>query len=263
MRRMTKSILTIFFYAVLLSAFTGVQAEETKNMDETELAKAAQNPVANMISIPVQSNFNFRFGADKDKSQIVTNIQPVIPISLNKEWNLITRTIVPVVYTEFPAYQTGIGNVQFTGFLSPANAGKFIWGVGPVVQFPTHADTYLGSDKWAGGPSAVGLFLDKNSPWVLGLLVQNVWSFAGPATTRENPSVNQFLAQSFINYNLPEGWYITFSPIITADRKAKGEDQWTVPLGLGAGKISKIGKLPFNGQLAAFYNVARPSIGPD
>jgi hypothetical protein len=231
--------------------------------NETELAKKTQNPVADLISIPIQSNMNFRYGPDKDKSQIVNNIQPVIPVSLSKEWNLITRTIAPVIYTDYPEHQFGLGSVQVTGFLSPANSGKFIWGVGPVVQFPTHTDTYLGGNKWSGGPSAVGLFLDKSSPWVFGLLVQNIWSFAGPSTTSDNPAVNQFLAQPFINYNLPKGWYITFSPIITADWKAAGPDQWTVPLGLGAGKIFKIGKLPFNGQLAAFYNVAAPSIGPD
>lgn len=229
----------------------------------TDLAKAAQNPVADMISIPIQSNFNFDYGPSKDKTQIVTNIQPVIPINLSKDWNLITRTIIPVIYTEFPAYQTGLGNVQFTGFLSPAKPSKFIWGIGFVIQFPTHTDTYLGSNKWSGGPSAVGLYLDKDSPWVIGLLVQNVWSFAGPTTSKENPSVNQFLAQPFINYNLPKAWYISFSPMITADWKAPGPDQWTVPLGLGAGKIFKIGKLPFNGQIAAFYNVARPEIGPN
>ena len=240
--------------------------EETQKKpmeNQGDLAKAAQNPVADMVSVPIQSNFNFDYGADRDKAQIVTNIQPVIPISLSKDWNLITRTIIPVIYTEFPAYQTGLGNVQFTGFLSPAKPSKFIWGIGPVIQFPTHTDTYLGSNKWSGGPSAVGLFLDKDSPWVIGLLVQNIWSFAGPTTSKENPSVNQFLAQPFINYNLPKGWYITFSPIITADWKAPGPDQWTVPLGLGAGKIFKIGKLPFNGQVAAFYNVARPEIGPN
>lgn len=227
-----------------------------------DLAKAAQNPVADMVSIPVQTNFNFDYGLNKDKTQIVTNIQPVIPISLTKDWNLITRTIIPVIYTEFPAYQTGLGNVQFTGFVSPAMPGKFIWGFGPVIQFPTHTDTYLGSNKWSAGPSAVGLFLDKDSPWVIGLLVQNVWSFAGPTTSKENPTVNQFLAQPFINYNLPKAWYITFSPIITADWKATGPDQWTVPLGLGVGKIFKIGKLPFNGQLFGSYMVARPEIGP-
>jgi len=260
-RRRIKSISTIIFGAILLLALTRVWAEEPKQLDEAELAKAAQNPVANMISIPVQSNFNFRFGSDKDKSQIVTNIQPVIPISLNKDWNLITRTIAPIIYTESPAYQTGLGDIQFVGLLSPANPGKFIWGVGPALQFPTHTDTYLGSNKWAGGPAVVGLTITKH--WVVGLLLQNMWSFAGPPTTAENPTVNQFLAQPFINYNLPKGWYITYSPSITANWKADGADQWTVPLGLGAGKIFKIGKLPFNGQLAAYYNVARPSTGPD
>lgn len=239
--------------------------KESPAMKESgeDLAKASQNPVADLVSIPIQSNFNFDYGADRDKSQIVTNIQPVIPLGLNTEWNLITRTIIPVIYTEFPAYQTGVGNIQFTGFLSPAKPGKLIWGFGPVIQFPSHTDTYLGGNKWSGGPSAVGLFLDKDSPWVVGLLVQNLWSFAGPTTSKENPTVNQFLAQPFINYNLPKAWYITFSPIITADWKAPGPDQWTVPVGLGVGKIFKIGKLPFNGQVAGFYNVARPEIGPN
>jgi hypothetical protein len=214
-----------------------------------------------MISIPVQSNFNFDYGQDRDKSQIVTNVQPVVPFHLNKEWNLITRTVIPIIYTEFPAYQTGLGNIQFTGFFSPARPSKFVWGVGPVLQFPTHTDTYLGSDKWSAGPSAVGLLMEGH--WVVGLLAQNIWSFAGPSTTRDNPSVNQFLAQPFINYNLPKGWYLTSSPIITADWKAAGTDQWTVPLGGGFGKIFKIGKLPFNGNLAAYYNVARPEIGPN
>ncbi|MGD0230935.1 MAG: neuromedin U [Syntrophorhabdales bacterium] len=228
--------------------------------DETELAKKAQNPVADLISIPIQPNFNFNYGANRNKSQIVTNIQPVVPISLNKDWNLITRTILPVVYTEYPAYQTGLSNLQFTGFLSPANSGKFMWGVGPVFQFPTTTDTYLGNKMWSAGPSAAGVFTSGH--WVVGLLVQNVWSFAGPSG-QSNPSVNQFLAQYFINYNLQKGWYITSSPIITANWKAAGPDQWTVPFGGGVGKIFKIGKLPFNANVQAFYNVERPGIGPD
>jgi hypothetical protein len=229
--------------------------------NQEELARASQNPVANMISIPLQANFNFDYGQDRDKSQIVMNIQPVIPISLNKDWNLITRTIIPIIYTEFPAYQTGLGNVQFTGFFSPAKPGKFIWGAGPAIEFPTHTDTYLGSDKWSAGPSVVGLTMQGH--WVIGFLAQNLWSFAGPSTTRENPSVNRFLAQPFINYNLPNGWYLSSSPAITADWKAPGPDQWTVPLGAGVGKIFRIGKLPFNGYLGGYYNVVRPEIGPN
>jgi hypothetical protein len=262
MMKSSKTYLTILTLMVTILLAAPLSAEEARPMDATELAKAAQNPVADMVSIPFQNNTNFNVGPD-NRTGNTLNIQPVIPISLNKEWNLITRTIAPITYTPYPEYQFGLGNIQSTGFLSPARPSKFIWGFGPVFQFPTHTDTYLGSDKWSAGPSAVGLFMDKGSPWVIGLLVQNIWSFAGPPTTRDNPTVNQFLAQPFINYNLHDGWYLTFSPIITADWKAAGSDQWTVPLGGGFGKIFKIGRLPFNGQLSAFYNVVAPHNGPD
>ena len=176
--------------------------------DTAQLAKAAQNPIADMVSLPLQVNLNFRYGPSKDKNLTVTNFQPVIPISLGKDWNLITRTIVPFTCTEYPAYQTGIGNVQFTGFLSPISSSKFVWGVGPVFQFPTRTDTYLGNQMWSAGRRRWGSI---NGPWVVGLLAQNVWSFAGPSG-RDNPSVNSFLAQAFINYNLPNGWYLTTQP---------------------------------------------------
>jgi hypothetical protein len=263
------SIVIVFImFAVPLWAQTK-SAEEAKPEDKAkkpameesqeELAKAAQNPVANMLSFPLQNNTGFNFGPDK-QTQNITNFQPVIPISLGKEWNLITRTIFPIVYIPWPEYQFGLGNTQFTGFISPAKASKFIWGLGPVIQFPTHTDTWLGSNKWSAGPSAVGLVMEGH--WVVGLLAQNIWSFAGPSG-KKNPDVNQLLAQPFINYNLPKGWYLTVSPIITADWKAAGPDQWTVPLGGGVGKIFKIGKLPFNGTIQVYSNVVTPSNGPD
>jgi len=261
---MNSGKISLAFVALLISVLlvAPALAAEEKPMDATELAKAAQNPVANMVSIPFQNDTNFNVGPSNQTGNIL-NIQPVIPINLNKEWNLITRSIAPITYIPYPEYQFGLGNIQVTGFLSPAQPSKFIWGFGPVFQFPTHTDTYLGSDKWSAGPSAVGLFMDKGSPWVIGLLVQNIWSFAGPPTTQDNPTVNQFLAQPFINYNLRDGWYLTTSPIITADWKAAGSDQWTVPLGAGFGKIFKIGRLPFNGNLSAYYNVVAPHNGPD
>lgn len=236
-----------------------VKGEKPAVESQEELAKAAQNPVADMVSFPIQNNIGFNVGPSKQTNN-VTNIQPVIPISLGKEWNLITRSIIPIVYTPWPAYQFGLGNVQFTGFISPAKPSKFIWGFGPALQFPSHTDTWLGSNKWSAGPSAVGLVMEGH--WVVGALAQNIWSFAGPGG-KENPDINQFLAQPFINYNLPHGWYLTVSPIITADWKASGPDQWTVPLGGGVGKIFKIGKLPFNGSIQVYSNVATPSNGPD
>ncbi|MBP7529317.1 MAG: hypothetical protein KA801_15430, partial [Syntrophorhabdaceae bacterium] len=144
-------------------------------------------------------------------------------------------------------------------FASPSKPGKFIWGAGPILQFPTATGDQLGSGKWSGGPTVVGLYM--TGPWVVGVLANNLWSFAGESG-RE--SVNQFLAQPFINYNLPQGWYIGSSPIITADWNAdKAGDAWTVPFGTVVGKIIRIGKLPLNVQAAGFYNVVKPTVGPD
>jgi hypothetical protein len=223
-----------------------------------ELAKLAQNPVGNLISVPFQNNANFNFGPLKG-TQDVLNIQPVVPISVDADWNIITRTILPVV--SMPALSptdsrtNGLGDIQFTAFLSPANPGEWIWGLGAVAQLPTHSNEELGNDNWGLGPSFVVLHLDKGSPWVYGVLVNNIWSVG----TRQNaPSYNNGLIQPFLNYNLPDGVYLTTSPILTVDWKASSGNQWTVPLGGGIGKIFHFGRLPVNMQIAAYYNVTRP-----
>jgi hypothetical protein len=235
-----------------------VGAEE----NATALAKAAQNPVANMISVPFQNNTNFDYGPDDD-TQNILNIQPVIPVALDPEWNLITRTIAPVITQPgiLPGQDatTGLGDIQFTAFLSPAKPHGLIWGVGPIVQLPTNTNDRLGSDRWGLGPSVVALKMD--GPWVFGALANNVWSVGGGS----DPGYNNFLLQPFVNYNFPEhpGRYLTFSPVITADWKAESGDRWTVPLGLGIGQIVKLGKLPLNLQASVYYNVEKPEYGPD
>jgi len=226
--------------------------------EESDLAKKTQNPISDLISLPVQTNINFGYGPE-DNTQLVINIQPVIPFKLGTDWNLITRTIIPLIDQPVPDRKFGLGDIQLSLFLSPSKSGKFIWGAGPILQFPTGTGNQLGSGKWCAGPTAVGLFM--TGPWVVGALANNLWSFAGESG-RE--SVNQFLTQPFINYNLPHGWYVSFSPIITANWKADtAGDVWTIPLGGGGGKIIRIGKLPLNVQAAAFYNVAKPAVGPD
>ena len=220
------------------------------------LAKASQNPVADMISLPFQNNLTFPTGPN-DNAQWVLNVQPVIPINLTEDLNLITRTILPVVNAPSPASGVssdfGIGNLQFTGFFSPAESDGPIWGIGPVLQFPTASSARLGSDKWTAGPS--GVLLSMNGPWVVGALVQNVWSYAGPSDAAD---VNAFLFQPFLNYNMPKGWYLTASPVLTADWEANADDRWTIPLGGGIGRIMRIGSQPVNMQLQGFYNVVRP-----
>ena len=224
------------------------------------LAKAAQNPVANMISVPFQNNFNFGIGPN-NAMQYVLNIQPVIPISLSKDWNLITRTIMPIINMPSPApgvaSASGLGDINPTLFLSPANSGKFIWGVGPTFTLPTATDGALGNGKWCAGPAVVALTMQGH--WVIGALANNQWSFAGYGSQ----DVNAMLVQPFVNYNLPHGWYLTSAPIITSNWKASSSDRWTVPVGGGIGKIQRIGKLPLNIQLSAFYNVEKPDNGAD
>jgi len=233
---------------------------EGQTKSKADLAKAAQNPVASMISLPLQNNTNFKYGP-LDETQNILNIQPVWPVSLNENWNLITRTILPVISQPgvYPGQDRsfGLGDLNFTGFVSPSNPGKLIWGIGPSLLMPTATDDALGADKWGLGPSLVLLTMPGN--WVVGALINNIWSIGGSG---ENDT-NSFLGQYFINYNLKDGWYITSAPILTANWEAESGDQWTVPFGGGFGKIFKVGKQPINGQISAYYNVEKPESGAD
>ncbi len=252
--------------ALLLVVSRGAVAQEQPPerpaTDTAALARAVQNPVANLISVPFQNDTNFNYGPN-NHTQNVLNIQPVIPITLNADWNLITRTILPLIAQPElePGQGTtfGVGATQVSAFLSPARPGEVIWGAGAVVQAPTITDSALGSNIWGAGPTFVALTMQ--GPWVIGGLVNNIWSFGGgPQNT-----YNQMTFQPFINYNFPEsrGTYLSFAPTVTANWEARSGDQWTVPLGLAAGQIFKLGELPLNAQIGAYYNVVRPDIGPE
>ena len=227
------------------------------DVDQGDLAKAAQNPVGDLISLPFQNNMNFDFGP-ADRTQNVLNVQPVWPFGLNENWNFITRTIVPVISQPAPGSErtNGLGDLNFTGFISPKQPGKIIWGVGPTLVFPTATDEVLGSEKWDAGPSVV--VLTMRGQWVIGALVSNVWSFAGDD---DRADVNSFITQYFVNYNLPDGWYLTSAPIITANWEAEGGEQWTLPFGGGIGRVFRIGRQPINTQTQFFYNVVTPTNG--
>jgi hypothetical protein len=235
--------------------------EASAQESETELAKKTQNPVADLISIPLQNRTNFGIGPNH-RTQNLLNVQPVVPISLNSEWNLITRTIMPII--KQPDLSTtsdntwGLGATTFTAFLAPANPGPVIWGVGPAIQIPTTTDDQLGSRKWGAGPSVV--VLTMQGPWVFGAIANQVWSIGG---NNDRPNTSTFFTNAFLNYNLSDGWYLTSAPIITADWQATPGNKWTLPVGGGFGKIQRIGKLPFNFSLAAYSNVVRPDPGAD
>ena len=249
--------LKLFLALTIALNFSGFAVAD----EQEDLAKQTQNPVADLISVPFQNNTNFNLGP-KDRTQNILNIQPVIPINLTDKWNLITRTIAPIIYqpdvTSNSGGEFGLGDINTTLFLSPANAGKVVWGVGPILSLPTATDKTLGTDKWSAGPSAVLLAMPSN--WVIGFLVNNLWSFAGD---NDRQDVNQFLFQYFVNYNFQGGWYLTSAPINTANWKADDGNKWTVPIGGGGGKVFRIGPQPLNLQTQVFYNVEKPDLGPE
>ncbi len=230
----TLGMLALIAALALCPVLDATRAASAADDSETELAKKTQNPVADLISVPLQSNFNFNTGT-KDATVYVLNVQPVIPIKLTEDLNLITRTIMPIINQPslFDGMESafGMGDINPSFFFSPSKSTSFIWGVGPTFTFPTATNRLLGAGKYSLGPAAVALVM--HGPWVVGALMNQQWSVAGWG----HKDVNAMLIQPFINYNLEHGWYLTSSPIMTADWTARASDQWTVPVGAGVGKL--------------------------
>jgi hypothetical protein len=254
----------VFFWVLMVAAFAAVsaQAQETKDSNATELAKAAQNPVADMISLPFQWNSFFETGPE-GRTQNVLLIQPVLPFSMNEDWNFIARPIIPLM--EMPPLvdgqnrNHGLGNIQFQGFFSPKDpVNGWIVGFGPYLEFPTNSgpDNRFGSDNWSAGPAIVALKIE--GPWVYGSLISQLWSYSG-----SDPEVNLTSIQPFLNYNMADGWYLSASPVITANWSADSSETWTIPVGGGIGKVFKVGNQPVNAALKAYHNVESPRTGAD
>ena len=230
---------------------------QAPSADVDHLAQQVQNPVANLVTVPLQNNTSFDIGP-YHRAANVLNVQPVIPLSLSDDWMLINRLILPIAYQpdigQATNGVTGVGDINATFWVSPHEQGAFMWGVGPVVSLPTATQTVTGTGHWTAGPSAVALFQQK--PWTIGALANNMWSYAGESG---RSSVNQLLAQYFINYSLPGGWFLTSSPIITANWKATSGNIWTIPFGGGVGKVFKVASQAMNAEIGAFWNAASPN----
>lgn len=224
------------------------------------LAKRSQNPLAKLIILPFENNFNFGVGPE-DAFVYVLNLKPIYPVDLGK-WNLINRFIMPVIYQDErvkgEGSEFGLGNLGYQAFFSPAKPSEVTWGVGPAFVFPTNTNDRLGVDKWSAGPAFVALAFP--GPWLFGALGQNVWSFAGDA---DAPDVNFFSLQYFINYNFKSGWYLTSTPIITADWEADSDDRWTVPVGGGIGRLIRIGTQRVDLRVQGFWNAVKPDGAAD
>jgi hypothetical protein len=232
-----------------------------------DLRAAVQNPVGALISLPFK--FTFDYGASNGEASFL-NIQPVIPFTVG-DWNLINRLIVPLIdspgeVSGLPSIPnpipgngaTGLGDINYSLFISPAKPKGAIWGIGPSITIPSASDKELGSEKWSAGPTGVVLFQPQ---WgTFGMLARHLGSFAGDS---DRGNVSQSLFEPFVNYNLSSGWYLITDIIITANWEADSSDTWTVPLGGGVGKLFKIGDQAMNARMEAYYNVEKPDNAPD
>jgi hypothetical protein len=225
-----------------------------------ELAKKLQNPVANLISVPLQDNFDWGGGPNDDGFRYTLVAQPVIPISLNEDWNVISRTILPYVYQENyigTSSQSGLADTTESLFFSPVNPtkGGWIWGAGPVLQIPTATDDLLGEEKWGAGPTAV--ILKQQGPWSYGVLANHVWSFAGEDSRAD---VNRTFLQPFVSYTTKT--FTTFG-VNTESTYDWDGSQWNVPINAVVQQLLKIGKQPVAFQLGGRYYAEGPSGGPE
>jgi hypothetical protein len=222
-----------------------------------ELAKKLSNPVASLISVPFQSNFDFGLGPNEDGFRYTLNFQPVIPITLTPKWNLISRTILPVIHQSDvigTSSQTGLGDTVQSFFLSPNKTKPFIWGIGPVFLVPTATDHLLGSQKFGIGPT--GVILKQDGHWTYGLLFNHVWSVAG---AHNRTDVNSTFLQPFLSYTTKNAW--TFGLNTESSYDWTGE-QWSTPIHLTATKVLKLGKLPVSAGGGLRCWAASPSGGP-
>lgn len=245
-----------------------VLQEEAREGNREALAKEAQNPIASLISLPIQWNATPASqwaphavdpAARPNRTLNIWNVQPVVPFPLNDSFTLISRVIVPVIHRPLSGATDviGIGDINPTLFVVPRSRSNLQVGFGPTLVIPSASDVQLSSQRWSAGPAAVAVY--TQGPLVGGVLINNIWSFAGAG----GKDVNGMLIQPFLNFNLAGGWYLISSPILTADWTQPKGRGWTIPVGGGIGRLFRLGSQPFNTSLQAFWNVARPEIMGD
>ncbi|MEJ2365913.1 MAG: transporter [Deltaproteobacteria bacterium] len=272
---------------MVLAFFTLIQTSWAEDIpaaaqeSDADLAQELSNPLADLMSIPFQMNYDHDIGPSDDGWKLQTNIQPVIPFHLNEDWNLITRTIVPLTHQEdiFPGAgsQFGLGDINLSLFFSPKKptSGGVTWGVGPVLLFPTATDDLLGGEKWGAGPAAVALTTDSllgakkwgagpaavalttRGPWTVGILANHLWSYGGDSDRQD---ISTTFVQPFAAYTWPNAWTVS---VLTESSYNWKSEKWSVPINAAVSKLVKLGRLPVSLQAGVGYWAESPETGPE
>jgi hypothetical protein len=255
---------SLHLVAAIVVSVVQIDTSWAKGIEDDEDAGLAQeltNPIANIVTVPVQINFDDNVGANHNGSRVITNIQPVIPIEVNQDWNLITRTIFPFISQKdvFPGQgsQSGLSDITEQLFFSPKQptSGGVLWGAGAVVILPTASDSKLGTEKWALGPA--GIAITMRGPWTLGVLGNHAWSVAGDDS---KPDISNTFVQPFAAYTWPSAWTAAVQSESTYNWKT---NEWAIPLNVAVSKLVKIGPLPVSLSAGIGYWLQSTDTGPE
>lgn len=232
---------------------SGKAAEPTAE----ELARQDQNPITRFYVMRFEDNVQVGVGPH-DEAVNFFRFQPLVPLKLGRDWTLLTRFIVPLVHQPWPETNDGLGDISVNLFVTPTRSGGFSWGLGPGFLLPTATKESLGTERFSAGPAVAAIY--STGPWVLGVVAQNLWSFAGD---NDRQDVRLMTLRPLVNYNLPLGWFLTTSPSIAASWEAPHDDRWLVPVGGGVGRVFHVGSQRLSATVESYYHVESPKFGPN
>ena len=243
---------------VASTLFSSAQAQQTSPSSPAsesgqDLAKSVHNPFEDFVKVPIQATTGFRIGPEHNAGESI-NIQPLFPFRITDKWDLMVRPNETMTYLPSPHEQFGLNDLQTSFFLTPHGASEWIWGIGPIFEFPTATGKQLGTGRWSSGPT--GAIIYSEGPWFAGLLTYQLMSFAGD---RRRGSVNMTYLEPQVSYNLDSGWYGQIDPAMTYDWTAEKADAWTIPIGADIGKAFNIGSQSMSLQAGSYDLLKRPS----